>query len=109
MDKIRDPHFQDMVMKILRQILPALGGILATYGWVTDGKWQVIAGVILNVVNMIWMIVNNTKTAMTDKVANLPEVRAVVTEPTTGSVLANETKGDNVVPANSNEAKRMVA
>lgn len=102
----KDPNTQAMVMKVVRQLLPALGSMLATYGYMTDAKWQVISGMILNALSLIWMIVNNTTSALTAAVDDLPGVQGVVTKDTQeGRELARSVPSATVVPAGTVAAK----
>lgn len=104
----KNPQTQAMVEKLIRQLLPAVGSMLATYGYMTDAKWQVLSGMIINVLSLIWMIVNNTSAAMTESVNELPGVKAVVTtQNAAGRALADSVPSETVVVAGTVEAKEL--
>lgn len=101
--RLRDSHTQDLIMKLLRQLLPALGAMLATYGYVTDGKWQVTTGLVINTMSLIWMLINNTPAAIAGKANDLTGVNAVVTADTPeGRAIADAVPSATVATANNN-------
>lgn len=103
-----DPNTQAMTMKVVRQLLPAIGSMLATYGFMTDAKWQIASGMIVNVLSLVWMVINNTSAAMTESVNELPGVKAVVTtQNAAGRALADSVPSETVVVAGTVEAKEL--
>lgn len=91
-EKLKDPHVQELIKKYLRQLLPLIAGILISRGLVSDETMKAIIGqseLILTALgtliaagSAIWMAVNNTKPALVAAVDAMPEIQAVVTNPT---------------------------
>jgi hypothetical protein len=94
--------------QLIAQIVSIIGMVAATLGWAPADKIQgittnILAGIgpIATAVGLIWSLFASRKNAIVSEVAAMPEVRAVVTEPThEGRELANSSATpSNVVVA----------
>lgn len=97
----------DQIMGLLRQVLPVIGGIGVTLGWVTTDQVAAgtqfllqIASPLAIIVGLTWSLIANMKSSILQSAAQMPDVRAIVMEPTPdGHALAASVPHENVVPA----------
>lgn len=75
----------EQIMGLIRQILPVLGGIAMTFGWLTPGQVATgtatilsIAGPGLIVISTIWSLVAKTNTALVTAAVAVPGVSHIV-------------------------------
>lgn len=80
---------QEQTLALLRQLLPVLGGIAMTFGWLTSDQVAKgtatilqIAGPAMIVGSTIWTLFHNTKASLVTTVAAMPEVQIVKLEST---------------------------
>lgn len=73
---------QDQLMALARQLIPLLGGIAISLGWLTAdqvGYWtgvlMQIAGPALTLFGIIWAFVANSKASIVKSVAAMPETK----------------------------------
>ena len=76
-------------MGLVRQLLPVLGGIAVSFGWLTKDQVAGVTATILQIsgpamilASTIWSVWTNTKASLATKVAAMPEVKEVVLHPT---------------------------
>lgn len=89
---------------LVQQILTIVGSIVSAMGWSTQTEVSTWITTIMQAVGplaalggLVWAVLTTRKTAIVTQVASMPEVRAVITEPTTdGRSLANT----NSTPSN---------
>lgn len=88
---------QEQILGLVRQILPVLGGVAVSFGWLTTNQVSdvtatllQIAGPIMIVGSAIWSAINKTKANLVSTVAALPEVKTIELKPTVaGTALAD--------------------
>lgn len=89
---------------LVQQILTIAGMVLVSFGWVSSDEWNgfvktgsAAIGPVMAFAGALWAFYSNRKSAIVTKVASMPEVRTIVTEPTVdGVTLANS----NQTPSN---------
>lgn len=93
---------------LVQQILSIIGMVLTTLGWSTPAEVATWTTTIMQAIGpmaalggLVWSVITTRKSAIVTQVASLPEVRAVITEPTpAGRNLANtDATPTNVVVA----------
>lgn len=100
---LKNPHNQDLLMKTIRQVLPGLGGLIVGLGYASEAKWVMASGVLLNGLNFLWMVINNTAAAQAAKVDSIPGVKAVVLDNSAaGKAIAATTTSPTVNPVEKN-------
>lgn len=105
---------QEQLTDIVRHLITTFGGVVA--GWGAAKGWlsadqilailnsQTFIGLVVGGIGMIWGLISRTKKNQVNAVAALPEVKAVVTEPTVAGATLATAAADNVVPAGSSQA-----
>lgn len=103
------PGLSQQNQQLIAQIISIIGMVAATLGWAPADKIQgittnILAGIgpIATAGGMIWSLLASRKTSIVSEVAAMPEVRAVVTEPT---VAGHELANSNATPSNVIVAK----
>ena len=105
---------QEQLTDIVRHLITTFGGVIAGWGaakgWFTADQIlavlnsQTFIGLVVGAIGAIWGLISRTKKNQVQAVAALPEVKAVVTEPTqAGATLAAATPA-NVVTAGTQAA-----
>lgn len=87
---------KDQIMGLLRQVLPLVGGILVTFGWIKADQAATLmdaiitgAGVITTIGGILLSLKANSKTSILTAAGNMPEVEKVELKPTAdGKALA---------------------
>ena len=98
------PALSQQNQQLIAQMISIFGMVAATLGWAPAETIQgittnLLAGIgpIATAVGLIWSLLASRKNSIVSEVAAMPEVRAVVTEPThEGRELANS----NATPSN---------
>lgn len=79
----------EQIMALIRQILPVMGGIAVSFGWLTAGQLEgytatilQVSGPLLILASTIWALVKNTKASIVATAASIPEVKAIQVAPT---------------------------
>lgn len=74
----------DMIMGLVRQVLPAVGMVLVMLGWLEQGaaddlmnKVFVAIGAMMTVGSSIWSMLANTKASILQSVEAMPEVSRI--------------------------------
>ena len=74
----------DMIMGLLRQVLPAVGMLLVTLGYVDQGtadslmnEFLLAVGALLTLAGSAWALQANTKASILQSAADMPEVRSI--------------------------------
>lgn len=97
----------EQILALVRQMLPVLGGIAVTFGWLTTGQVETataailqIAGPLMIVGSSIWTLLKNTKASIVSTAAVTPGVQSIKLEPTVaGRELEQATPANvNVTP-----------
>lgn len=110
---------QEQVKSIVRHIIATFGGVLAGWGaakgWFTADQIlsvlnsETFIGLVVSGVMAFWSFVGKSNKNITAAAAALPEVKAVVTEPTVaGKILAEAIPAPNVVAAGTAAAAEAV-
>lgn len=93
----------EQIMGLIRQILPVLGGIAVSLGWLTSGQVGdltatvlQIAGPGLIIISTIWSLLNKTQANLVATVASMPEVKKVELQPTVAGVTLERQTPPNV-------------
>lgn len=105
----------EQIKSAIRWLVASFGGMIAGFfaakGWFTvDQVLSVLnsntfIGLIVSLVGLVWSVVARTKTNMVLAVNALPEVKGVVTMPTTaGAALATSIPSSTVVTAGTQGA-----
>lgn len=75
----------DMMLALLRQMLPVLGTLAATLGWIAPEKVAPLVSSILSAIgpimilgSTVWSVFANTKSSILTSAAQMPEVKEVV-------------------------------
>jgi hypothetical protein len=78
----------DQILALIRQILPVLGGIAVTFGWLTPGQVETttatvlsIAGPALIIASTIWSVVAHTQANTLTSAAAIPNVKTITLDP----------------------------
>ena len=87
----------DMLLKLLRQALTFVGGILVGKGYLDDATAQAVIGALMTLISAGWMMARNTKTAQIANVIAMPEVAVVGTTPEIAAAIPDA----GVVPASN--------
>lgn len=93
----------EQIMGLIRQILPVLGGIAMTFGWLTPGQVATgtatilsIAGPGLIVISTIWSLVAKTNTSLVAAAAAVPAVAHIALQPTPEGIAIGQATPPNV-------------
>ncbi len=70
---------QDQVLSVVRWVIATGGGYAAGKGWITADQTNLIAGVAVAAVPLVWSILAHTQTAQVRTVAAMPGVEKIVT------------------------------
>ncbi len=73
---------KEQSFSIIRAVLVAIGSILGTLGYVSEGTWQVIMGLGLAIAPLIWGIFVHTQANAVAVAAAVPEVSKIEVNPT---------------------------
>lgn len=106
-DVNQGPALSIQTSQLIAQVVSILGMLAAGFGWLTPTQVAglstnilAVAGPLATIGGIVWSFVASRKTAVVSAVAAMPEVRAVITEPTTaGRDLATNGTPPNVVVA----------
>ncbi len=101
---------------LIRQVLPVVGGIFVSLGWIKPSTLQTwtdtlmqVSGPALIVISAVWSAVVKTKAGIVASAAALPEVQSIKLEPTTAGRALEQTTPANVsvspIPASSLASK----
>jgi hypothetical protein len=79
----------EQIMALIRQLLPVMGGIAVSFGWLTAGQMEgytttilQVTGPMLIVISTVWSLIKNTQASMVASVAAMPVVKSIHLEPT---------------------------
>lgn len=98
---------QDQFMGLLRQVLPIVGSLLVTMGWMTPAdemRWitlaMEVAGPGFIIYGVVWTFIANSKKSILTSAANMPEVKNIVLDPNKPQTSElNQATPSNVKPA----------
>ena len=84
----------DQLTGVVRAIVPALVAYVVGKGWIPAGAASDVAAAIMAVLAAVWSVKNNAPATVIATVANMPEVKKVVTDNVTANTgpLAAEPK-----------------
>lgn len=96
---------QDQFLMAVRWALNLLGGFLMTHGYISDGFWEPLSGLVISAVPFIWGLFAHSKVGTILAAQALPEVQGVITTATpAGAALADSVPSPQVVPAGTTQA-----
>jgi hypothetical protein len=79
----------DQLLSLLRTILKVVGGILVAHGYISDGGWEQVAGLILTLAPIGWDLYVHSTSGKLAAVEAMDDVAKVITTPgATGAVAA---------------------
>lgn len=98
---------------LTRDAITTFGPLLVAHGYGTSSTWEVVGGVVIWLIPIVWGQFSHTQAAavaVVDAIAKEPDspVRGVILEPTVaGRELANNLPGLTTVTADTTAAKEM--
>lgn len=116
-DTTQGPALSIQTTQLIAQVVSIAGMLASGFGWLTPTQ---VAGLTTNILaavgpiatigGLIWSLVASRKSAVVSAVAAMPEVRAVVTQPTMAGIelARSDTTPSNVVVSGSAAAASTV-
>jgi hypothetical protein len=91
------------IQELLKQVLPILGTLAATFGWIAPEKVEPLissiaaaAGPVLILAGVVWGLISSTKAARLNSAAEVPEVTKISIAPM-GADLASINEASRLV------------
>ncbi|SRR6266478_10228559 len=105
---------QEQVKSFVRWLQATLGPILVSHGYISSSNMEIVAGVVISLVPLVWSIFVHTQTnavAVVDAIAKDPAspIKAVIVAPTASGIeLARALPGNTTVIAGTPAAEKVV-